>query len=153
MAQCHLGHNCEIQDNTIIANSALLSGYVKVEPYAFISGNVVVHQFCRIGRLSMSGGFTGVNKDVPPYMIVRGPSAIRSINLVGLRRAGKSREVIRELMEVFKLIYMSDLRMDDVLKKIKEECKSQEAQEIAVFIEQSKRGICKYRYSREEYFE
>ncbi len=153
MVQVHLGHNCKVGNNSIIAPSALLGGHVEVEDYVFISGNVVFHQFCRVGKLAMIGGFTGVNKDVPPFMLVRGPSAVRSVNLVGLRRAKLPREVIREIMEAHKLIYMSDLKMEDALEKIGKKLYSDEVKYLVNFIKNSKRGICKYRYSREEYFE
>lgn len=153
MVQCHLGHNCEIENNVIIANSALLAGHVKVGSGAFISGNVVFHQFCRIGRLAMIGGFTGVNKDVPPYMLVRGPSTVRGINLVGLRRSGMSRDAIKEIKEAFALIYKNDLVLSDAIARIKETLHSDEIKHLVSFMDGSKRGICLYRYSREEYFE
>ena len=98
MAASHLGHDCHIGNNVILANAALLAGYVEVGDNTFISGNVVVHQFCRIGAYVIVGGFSGINKDVPPYMLVRGPSVIRSVNLVGLRRAKFPRETIHKIM-------------------------------------------------------
>jgi UDP-N-acetylglucosamine acyltransferase len=153
MVQCHLGHNCVIGNNVIIANGALLAGHVLVEDNVFISGNVVFHQFCRIGRLAMIGGFTGVNKDVPPFMLVRGPSTIRGLNLVGLRRSGLSLEVLKELKEAYKLLFYSGIPEKEAIQRIKEEFKSEEAVHLASFIEGSKRGICRYRYNREEYFE
>ena len=99
MALSHVGHNCKLGNNVILANGVLLAGYVNVEDMAFISGNVVVHQFCSIGKLAMIGGFTGVNKDIPPYMTVRGVSHVRSVNLIGLRRAGFKREAIKEIKD------------------------------------------------------
>jgi len=152
MVQAHVGHNCEIGNNTIIANGALLAGYVEVADAAFISGNVVVHQFCRIGCCSMIGGFTGVNQDVPPYMVVRGPSVIRGINLVGLRRSGMPRESIREIKEAYKLLFLSELSQEDALNRINEAYHSEEVKVLVDFIAKSKRKICKYRYTREEYF-
>jgi len=101
----------------------------------------------------MIGGFTGVNKDVPPYMIVRGPSAIRGVNLVGLRRAGFSRESIREVKEAYKMLYMSDMSEEEAVEKIKEAFPSDEISDLVSFVEQSKRGICRVRYSSEEYFD
>jgi UDP-N-acetylglucosamine acyltransferase len=153
MAQSHLGHNCAIGDNVIIANGALLAGYVQVDKGAFISGNVVFHQFCRIGRYAMIGGFSGVNKDVPPYMLVRGPSVVRGVNLVGLRRSGMKRESINEIKDAFKILFMSGVKQEEALMKIRQELHSEEIGILVSFIEASKRGICKYRYSKEEYFE
>ncbi|MGB2600523.1 MAG: acyl-ACP--UDP-N-acetylglucosamine O-acyltransferase [Candidatus Omnitrophota bacterium] len=153
MSQCHLGHNCVIGNNVIIVTAALLAGHVFVEDSVFISGNVVFHQFCRIGRLAMIGGFTGVNKDVPPFMLVRGPSTIRGLNLVGLRRAKIDRGVIGELKEAYKLLFNSGMTEKEAVQQIKNEFKSEEVMHLASFIEGSKRGICRYRYNREEYFE
>jgi len=152
MVQSHLGHNCVVGDNVIIANGALLAGYVEVGDAAFISGNVVIHQFCRVGCYSMIGGFTGVNMDVPPYMLVRGPSVIRGINLIGLRRSGMARASIREIKEAYKLLFLSGLSQEDALSRIKEAYHSEEIKTLVGFIERSKRKICKYRYTREEYF-
>lgn len=153
MVQSHLGHNCVIKDNVIIANGALLAGYVEVESGAFISGNVVFHQFCRVGRYAMIGGFSGVNKDVPPYMIIRGPSVVRGINLVGLRRAGFARESIREIKEAYKILYLSNSSKKEALGRIKETLHSDEIAHLISFIESSKRGICKGRFNEEGFFE
>jgi UDP-N-acetylglucosamine acyltransferase len=153
MAVSHVGHNCEIGNNVIIANCALLSGYVRVEDGAFISGNVVVHQFCRIGALAMIGGFTGINKDVPPYMLARGPSVIRSVNLVGLRRAKFSKELIEDIKEAYKILYESDLNTSQAVEEMKKIRPSPELKHLIEFIEGSKRGICKYKYSDTDYFE
>lgn len=153
MGLCHLAHNCVLEDNVIIVNSTLLAGHVKVGTGTFISGNVVFHQFCNIGEYVMIGGFTGVNKDVPPYMLVRGPSTIRGVNLVGLRRAKFDREAIKEIKEAYKIFFKSDLTTEEAIIQIEEKLHSEEAEKFVKFIQNSKRGICKYRYSREEYFE
>jgi UDP-N-acetylglucosamine acyltransferase len=153
MAGAHAGHDCHIGNNVILANCALLAGHVLVEDCVFISGNVVVHQYCRIGELSMIGGFTGINKDVPPYMLVRGPSVVRSVNLVGLRRAGVSRELIRDIQEAYKLLYMSNLNTAQAIEGIKKLNPSKELDHLVEFIRGSKRGICKYKYSDTDYFE
>lgn len=153
MAVSHVGHNCEIGNRVIIANGALLAGYVTVGDGAFISGNVVMHQFCRIGRLAMIGGFTGINKDVPPFMLVRGPSVVRSINLVGLRRAKIARDVIAAIKEAFRLIYQSGLNTKQALEEIRKLPQSPEITDLIDFIETSKRGICKAKDTDEEFYE
>jgi UDP-N-acetylglucosamine acyltransferase len=153
MALCHLGHNCITGDNVIIANSALLAGHVEVGKGTFISGGVVFHQFCRVGSYVMVGGFTGVNKDVPPFMLVRGPSTVRGVNLVGLRRAGFSRQSIKDITEAYSIFFREGLTSKEAVTKIRETLHSAEAEEFVSFIESSNRGICKYRYTKEEYFE
>lgn len=153
MAVSHVGHDCQIGNNVILANCALLAGHVTVQDSSFISGNVVVHQFCRIGTLSIIGGFTGINKDVPPYMLARGPSVVRAVNLIGLRRAKFPREAIYKIKEAFKLLYQSDLNTVQAIEGIKKIGRSKELDVLVEFIQGSKRGICKYKYSDTEYFE
>jgi len=147
MALSHIGHNCVLGNNVILANGALLAGHIEIEDSVFVSGNVVVHQFCKIGKLSLIGGFSGVNKDVPPYMILRGPSTIRGLNLIGLRRFGAKKEVIKELKNAFQLLYRSEINTNQALEKILEGKPSTEALHLVDFIKKSKRGICKYRYN------
>jgi len=153
MAVSHLGHDCHVGNNVIMANGALLGGHIVVEDGAFISGNVVVHQFCRIGALSIIGGFTGVNKDVPPYMLVRGPSVVRSTNIIGMRRAKFSRELIANIRKAFKLLYQSGLNTSQALEEIKKLPPSKEISHLIEFITTSKRGICKSKSTDTEFFE
>ena len=153
MAVAHVGHNCNIGNSVIVANGALLAGYVEVGDRAFISGNVVIHQFCRIGELSMIGGFTGINKDVPPYMLVRGPSVVRSLNLVGLRRAKIARESMMALKEAYKLIYTSGINTAQAVAEMKKMASLKELDVLIKFIESTKRGICKSKASDEEFFD
>ncbi len=153
MAVSHVGHDCHLGNNVILANGALLAGHVEVGDNSFISGNVVVHQFCRIGDYCMIGGFSGVNKDVPPYMLVRGPSVLRSVNLVALRRAKFPRDTIHNIMEAFKLLYHSGLNTSQAIEGIKKLGQSKELNHLIEFIQSSKRGICKYKYSDTEFFE
>ncbi len=153
MAVSHVGHDCHIGKNVILANGALLAGHVEVGDNSFISGNAVVHQFCRIGDYCIIGGFSGVNKDVPPYMLVRGPSVLRGVNLVALRRAKFPREAIHKITEAFKLLYHSNLNTSQAMEEIKKLGQSLELDHLIEFIQSSKRGICKYKYSDTEFFE
>lgn len=153
MAVSHVGHDCRLGNNVILANCALLAGHVSVGSYTFISGNVVVHQFCRIGTVAMIGGFTGINKDVPPYMLVRGPSVVRGVNLVGLRRLKFPRETIHGIMEAYKFLFKSDMNTAQAIEEMRKLPPSKEIDHLVEFVQGSKRGICKYKYSDDEYFE
>ena len=153
MAVSHVGHDCHVGNNVILANGALLAGHVEVGDNSFISGNAVVHQFCRIGDYCIIGGFSGVNKDVPPYMLVRGPSVLRGVNLVALRRARFPRDTIHKITEAFKLLYHSALNTTQAIEEIKKLGPSKELDHLTEFIQSSKRGICKYKYSDTEFFE
>ena len=66
-----MGHNCIVGDHVIIANGALLAGHVEVQDRAFISGNCLVHQFCRVGTLAMMQGGSAISQDLPPFTVAR----------------------------------------------------------------------------------
>ena len=96
----------------------------------------------------MIGGLTSVNRDVPPYMLVEGPdSEVRSLNIVGIRRAGLAEDVKRQIKEAYKIIYRSGLNTTNALKQIRTiSGLTKEVLHIIDFIEQSERGICKHRH-------
>jgi UDP-N-acetylglucosamine acyltransferase len=144
MSSGHVAHNCKIGNRTVIASCALLAGFVEVEDQAFISGGVVIHQFSKIGTLAMIGGNTRVNSDVPPYFMYSDFNiAAKGLNMVGLKRAGFSLDEIRKLKEAYKLLYRSNLKLDDALARIEAEIDSPHARHLAAFIRSSERGICR----------
>lgn len=143
MTSGHIAHNCRIGNRTVIASCALVAGHVDVEDQAFISGGVVIHQFSKIGRLAMIGGNTRVNLDVPPFVLASEfHVAAHGLNLVGLRRAGFNREMIRQLKEVYRLLYRSGLPQNEALERIEKEVASEEARQLVAFVRSSRRGIC-----------
>ena len=101
MQHAHVAHNCRLGNQTIIAGGALLAGYVDVADRAFVSGNCVVHQFVKIGTLALLRGLSRTSRDVPPFCIMDGTHTVRGLNVVGLRRAGFSRERITALRRAF----------------------------------------------------
>lgn len=142
MAYCHIAHGCEVGNDVIMSNSAMLAGEVKVEDKAVISGMLGVHQFVRIGTMSMTGA-SRVTQDVPPYMIVgREPAQTVGINLVGLQRRGVSAEAIVALKKAFKIIWHEGLNRSEAIAKVRAEIQGcAEVDHLVEFIEQSKRGV------------
>jgi UDP-N-acetylglucosamine acyltransferase len=123
MACVHVGHNCTIEDRVIISNGTALAGHVRIESRAIISGILGIHQFVHIGRLAMVGGMSRINRDVPPYMTVEGnPARVRSLNKVGLQRAGiaalNGGETLRTLKKAFRILYRSGLSLNDALDQL-----------------------------------
>ena len=142
MANSHIAHNCRIDDGVITANNVAFGGYVEVGARAFVSGGVVVHQYCRIGSLAIISGLTAIGKDVPPYMLCMGkPGLVHGLNSIGLRRAGLSSETRSDLKQAFRLIYRSGLEPEVALEAVERECRSAEARKLVEFIRSSKRGI------------
>ncbi|ERT05515.1 acyl-[acyl-carrier-protein]-UDP-N-acetylglucosamine O-acyltransferase [Lyngbya aestuarii BL J] len=119
MAYSHLAHNCVIENQVIIANSVALAGYVHIESQARISGLVGVHQFVHIGKLAMIAGLTRIVQDVPPFMIVEGtPPKVRSLNTIGLKRAGFTPEDLVLLKKAFRILYRSGYRLEEALQQL-----------------------------------
>ncbi|MDY7019915.1 MAG: acyl-ACP--UDP-N-acetylglucosamine O-acyltransferase [Cyanobacteriota bacterium] len=119
MAYSHMGHNCVIEDQVVIANGVALAGHVYIESQARISGVLGVHQFVHIGRLSMIGGMTRTVQDVPPFMIVEGsPARVRSLNSIGLKRAGLTLEDLALLKKAFRIIYRSGYRLEEAIDQL-----------------------------------
>ena len=146
MGFSHVAHDCVIGNNVTICNGSLIAGHAVIEDNAFISGNVTVHQFCRIGKLAMIGGLARVSKDVPPYMLVKGDSTVWAINSVGLRRAGFSTESRVQIKNAFRLLYKSNLNIKQALEQIKNLSEKEgHITHLISFITQSQRGICSYK--------
>lgn len=143
MAYCHIAHNCEIGNHVIMSNNSLLAGHVIVEDYAIIGGMTPVHQFSRIGCHAMVGGFSRVTHDVPPYTIGGGvPYRLGGINRVGLKRRQFSFEVRRALVHAYRLIYRSELHLEEALQAIEEQIEPYpEILHLVAFCRGSRRGL------------
>jgi UDP-N-acetylglucosamine acyltransferase len=145
MAHSHLGHNVQLGRRVILANGVLLAGYVAIGDSAFLSGNAVVHQFVRIGRLAMLGGLTAAAKDVPPFCTTRPAmlSVVTALNVIGMRRAGMTPAERADAKEAFRLLYRANLNVTQALEAIRGRFQSGPAIEMCDFIATSKRGICR----------
>lgn len=143
MAYSHIAHDCCIGDNVIISNASQLAGEVVVDNYAVIGGGSLIHQFCHIGPHVMLQGGALVNKDIPPYVkAAREPIAYAGVNSIGLRRRGFSSEVIREIQDIYRLLYLSSLNNTDAIERIEAELPAtKERDDIILFVRNSKRGI------------
>lgn len=138
MAYSHVGHNCVIKNEVVIANSVAIAGHVHIESMATISGVLGIHQFVHIGRLAMIGGMSRINRDVPPYMTIEGnPARVRSLNLIGLKRRGVSRADIRQLKEAFRLLYLQHLPFQDAIAQLELLTDSQHVQHLKKFMQDS----------------
>ena len=145
MAYAHIAHDCKIEDNCIMANSVALGGHVKVGEYAIIGGLSAIHQFVNIGKHSMISGGSLVRKDVPPYVkAAREPLSFVGINSIGLRRRGFKEEKIKQIQDIFRILYQKNNNNTQAILKIETEIDASiERDEIILFIQNSVRGIMK----------
>ena len=113
MAYVHIAHDCQVGNQTTLANNTTLAGHVDVGDWATVGGLTGVLQRMRIGAHTMIGFASHVGKDVPPFMVVDGnPLAVRGVNLVGLRRRAFSDERIAAIREMHKLLYRQGLTLE-----------------------------------------
>jgi UDP-N-acetylglucosamine acyltransferase len=145
MAYAHVAHDCELRDRIIMANGATLGGHVIVEDKVILGGLTAVHQFVRVGILSIVGGCTKATKDVMPYSMVDGhPARCHGVNFVGLKRSGMAEEARAEIKRVFKIICRSNLNTSQALEKVRAKFDGRsEINRLIEFIEGSSRGVYK----------
>lgn len=109
MNHVHIGHDCHVGDGVIMASVATLGGHVELGDRVNIGGLSAVHQFVRIGHDAFIGGMTAIVGDVIPYAIAAGNRArLRGLNVVGLRRSGRSASELRRMREAYRAIFAGD---------------------------------------------
>lgn len=141
MAYVHVAHNCILEDNIIIANSVALAGHVHIESKAVIGGVLGVHQFVHIGKMAMLGGMSRIDRDVPPFTLVEGnPCRVRTLNLVGLQRAGFTDTDLALLKKAFRIIYRSNLSLQEALEQISLLTDNVHVQHLCQFLQSSSTG-------------
>ena len=141
MATAHVGHDCQVGDDVTLANAVLLAGHVSVGDRAFIGGLSGIHQFCRIGRLAIVGGFEVARKDVPPFAAyVHG--GLKAYNAIGCRRAGMDAKAIRAVRAAYQQIHShrSARGAADAIEA-SDSSGVAEVREIVDFLRSGKRGI------------
>ncbi len=148
MAYCHVGHNCAIGNQVTMANGVGVSGHVSIEDMANIGGLTGIHQFVRIGKVTMIGGMSRIVKDVPPFMLMEGnPAEVRDINAVGLRRIGVTKEARMALHKACKLLFRSSMGMTHAVQTVKREVQMcDEVEYLLKFVA----GTLKGRFGRQE---
>lgn len=139
----HVGHDSEVEDDTILVNAVLLGGHCKLETGAKIMGATALNPFVTVGKEAYVGGLTRTIRDVPPFMIMEGnPAKVRRVNEIGLQRAGYAPEVIEELCEVYKKIYrtkeLNRLKVFDEIEKGGSAC--EETLYLVQFLRRSLQG-------------
>jgi UDP-N-acetylglucosamine acyltransferase len=127
MAYSHLGHDCILAERVIIGNAAQLAGHVHVGARAVINAMVGVHQFASVGELAYVGAMDGIKFDLPPFMICEGnPAEPRTVNQIGMRRAGYPEEQIRATREAYRILFHDKTRpraeaLDELRDSVPEE--------------------------------
>lgn len=143
MAYSHVAHDCLIGNRVIVSNACQFAGEVQIDDAAVIGGGSLIHQFCHLGRNIMLQGGALVNKDIPPFVkAAREPISYVGLNSIGLHRNGFTDEQIKEIADVYRLMYLSDLNVTNAVKLIQEKLPQSELRdEIINFVNSSTRGV------------
>ncbi len=151
MAYAHVAHDCVIEDEVILANSVAVAGHVQIGMGTVVGGLSGIHQFVRIGKLVMVGAGSMVPLDVPPFCTVWGDRArIVGLNIEGMKRRHFTGEEMDSLKRMYRKIFFSKKTLKQVIQQIQsEKSLSDEAREMADFIQASARGICRPRQKAE----
>lgn len=142
MAYCHVGHNCTLGNEIMMANMVGISGHVVVEDKVVFGGMVGVHQFVRIGKLAMVGGYSKVAQDIPPFMLADGrPMKVYGLNVIGLRRNGVAPKVRSEIRQAFKYLFRSNMNLSQAIETIQDEVEASEERDYLLeFLRNIKTG-------------
>jgi UDP-N-acetylglucosamine acyltransferase len=107
MATSHVGHNCRVGNEVVMANGSMLAGHVHVHDFATISGNCMAHHFATVGTLAFMSGGSLARTDIPPYLIAVGWDSPRlaMVNEVGMRRRGIPDTTIKLVKRAHRLLY------------------------------------------------
>ncbi len=142
MANGHIGHNSRLGDHIIIANGVLLGGYVTVQDRAFLSGNCLVHQFTRVGKLALMQGGSAISQDLPPFTVAQRDNEICGLNVIGLRRAGFAAEQRLELKRIYRKLFRSGKNLRAAIEEAQKTFTSPVAKTLQDFVAEAKRGVC-----------
>jgi len=145
MAYSHVGHDSRIGNGVVMANCASLGGHVVIEDRAIIGALAGMHQFARVGRLSILGGGTIASQDVIPYTMSHGNhSKLYGLNRIGLVRAGFSKQTIDNIKYAYRTLFHSKLPFQKALSILEGEVKQlgPEVKHMLDFIRTTQRGIC-----------
>src|SRR5690554_5941407 len=145
MAYSHIAHDCVVGDHCVFSNNSTLAGHITVGDYVVLAGMTAVQQFCTIGNHAFVTGGSLVRKDVPPFVkAAREPLSYVGINSVGLRRRGFTTEKIREIQDIYRILYQKNYNNTQAAEIIEAEMEATpERDEILQFIRNSHRGIMK----------
>ncbi|WP_121665421.1 acyl-ACP--UDP-N-acetylglucosamine O-acyltransferase [Mesonia aquimarina] len=149
MAYCHIAHDCIVGDNCIFSNNSTLAGHITLGDYVILAGMVAIQQFCSIGNHAFITGGSMVRKDVPPFVkAAREPLSYVGINSIGLRRRGFSTEKIREIQDIYRILYQKNYNNSQAVTIIEAEMEATpERDDILEFIKNSQRGVMKGYFS------
>ena len=149
MVNAHIGHDTQVGSDVTLVNNVSLAGHVTLDDRVIVSGHSAIHQFVQVGHLAFIGGMIRVTCDAPPFAMIGRTNEITGVNVVGMRRAGYSNDLISGTRRAFREVFRSTLQRDEMLKTLDEmaaDCDP--VAQIAGFVRRATRPLCHGSQSR-----
>jgi UDP-N-acetylglucosamine acyltransferase len=143
MAYVHIAHDCDVGNNTILANNSSLAGHVDIHDFAILGGFTLIHQFCKVGSHVITAVGSVVFKDIPAYVTAAGYDAKpHGINAEGLRRRGFTTDDITDIKRAYKTLYRKGLSLEEAKQELMVmQGTCEKIRLMSDFLNQSTRGI------------
>ena len=142
MTCSHVGHDVRLGNHVSMNTGAALGGHVEIEDRVIVGGGSVVHQFVRVGEGAMISGGIGMSQDVLPWFMLTGINVVGSVNLIGMRRSGMSRDDIDDVRWVYRILCRQGLSVRSAVERLQERVGRPRVDAALAFIEGSSKGIC-----------
>jgi len=146
MAYVHVAHDVQLGNHTVLANGVTLGGHTRVGDWAVIGAFSGVHQFCRVGRHAIVGGYSVVTQDILPFSSTVSEREIKvfGANRIGLERRGVPAETVEKLQTALRLLTRAGLNTSQAVERIRQEVPAcPEIDELLEFLRESQRGVVK----------
>jgi UDP-N-acetylglucosamine acyltransferase len=143
MANAHVGHECTVGDDVVLATNIMLGGHVDVGSHTFVGGGAGVHQFCRIGEGVMVAGLARITQDLAPFLLVAERNEVSGLNLVGLKRRSVPRETVAELKDCYRGVFAGGDPRKLAAARLAAGVRTAEARCFLAFFAGGKRGFAR----------
>jgi UDP-N-acetylglucosamine acyltransferase len=145
LAYSHVAHDCVLANHIVLSNAVNLAGHVELGDWVIMGGYAGAHQFCKVGAHAFIGNNTSVIRDIAPYVLATGhPAEPRSVNAEGLKRRGFSEEQIRAIRNAYRVLYRSELKLEDAVIQLRDMAATEPCLNIFVdFIAASTRSLAR----------
>jgi UDP-3-O-[3-hydroxymyristoyl] glucosamine N-acyltransferase len=109
----HIGHNCEVGENTVMAAQVGIAGSTRIEKNCVIGGQVGISGHITIGEKTKLGPQSGILSSVKPGSVLLGTPAVE------FKTAMKSYSIIRNLPHLRNDLIEMQRRLEEIEKQIK----------------------------------
>ncbi len=106
MTGCSIGADVVIGDHIVLGNYSQLAERTRLQTHVWAAAFTVTEADVTVGQFSFTSGYTGIDRDAPPFAVLHGfPFRVRGVNALGLRRCGFTEQQVGSLKELFRTLF------------------------------------------------